>query len=39
MKIDSVSAYVQMRNDTPLPLYTQAHTLDDLPTFPQLLSY
>ena len=29
MKRDSVSAYVHMRRDTPLPLYTPVHILDD----------
>ena len=31
MKRDSVSAYVQMRRDKPLPLYAPVHILDDRP--------
>ena len=39
MKRDSVSAYVHMRRDTPLPLYAPVHILDDPPPFPQLRTY
>ena len=36
MKRDSVSAYVHMRHDTPLPVYAPVHILDDIlpPPFP-----
>ena len=33
MKKDSVSAYVHVRRDTPLPLYALAHILDEPPQF------
>ena len=33
MKKDSVSAYIHMKRDTPLPLYAFAIILDDLPPF------
>ena len=36
MKRDSVSAYVHMRRDTPLPLYAPVHILD--PSIP-LVTY
>ena len=39
MKRDSVSAYVHMRRNTPLPLYAQVHILDEPPSFPQLCKY
>ena len=39
MKRHSVSAYVHVRCDTPLPLYTSVHILNDPPPFPQLLTY
>ena len=39
MKRDSVSAQVHMRRDTPLPLYTHVHILDEPPSFPQLRKY
>ena len=39
MKRDSVSAYLHMRSDTPLPLYATAHILDDPPSFPLLRKY
>ena len=39
MKRDSVSAYVHMRRDTPLPLHALAHILNDPPSFPQMLKY
>ena len=39
MKRDSVSAYVHMRRDTPLPLYVPLHFLDDSPPFPWLRTY
>ena len=32
MKRDSVSAYVHMRRDTPLPLYAPVQILDDPPS-------
>ena len=35
----SVSAYVHMRHDTPLPLYTPVHILDDPTPFLQLRTY
>ena len=34
MKRDSVSAYVHMKCDTPLPLYSSVNILDDPPPFP-----
>ena len=34
MKRDSVSAYVHMMRDTPLPLYAPVHILNDLPSIP-----
>ena len=34
MKRDSVSAYVHMNRDTPLPLYASVKILDDPPAFP-----
>ena len=34
MKRDIVSAYVQTRRDTPLPLYAPAHILDDPHSIP-----
>ena len=39
MKRDSVSAYVHMRRDTPLPLYAPVHILDNPPPFPYLRTY
>ena len=36
MKRDSVSAYVHMKRNTPLPLYASANILDDPPPFPYL---
>ena len=39
MKRDSVSAYVHMRRDTPLPLYAPVHIFNDPPPFPQLRTY
>ena len=39
MKRDSVSAYVHMRRDTPLPLHALAHILNDPSSFPQVLKY
>ena len=39
MKRDSVSAYVHMRCDIPLPLHKPVHILDDSPSFPQLRKY
>ena len=39
MKRDSVSAYLHMRRDTPLPLYAAVHILDDPPPFSQLRTY
>ena len=39
MKRDSVSAYVHMRHNTPLPLYATVHILDDPPPFPQMRTY
>ena len=34
MKRDSVSAYVHMRRDPPLPLHTTLHILDEPPSIP-----
>ena len=34
MKRDSVSAYVHMKGDTPLPLYASVNILGDPPPFP-----
>ena len=34
MKRDSVSAYVHMKRDTTLPLYSSVNILDDPPPFP-----
>ena len=34
MKRDSVSAYVHMKRDTPLPLYASVNILDDPSPFP-----
>ena len=41
MKIDSASAYLHLRGDTPLPLYAPIHILDDPPPpqFLQLRTY
>ena len=39
MKRDSVSAYVHMKCDTPLPLYASANILDHPPPFSLLLTY
>ena len=39
MKRDSVSAYVHMRHDTPLPLLAPVHILVDHAPFPQLCTY
>ena len=39
MKRDSVSAYVHIKRDTPLPLYAPVYILDDLPSFPQFCKY
>ena len=39
MKRDSVSAYLHMRRDTPLPLYAAVDILDDPPPFSQLRTY
>ena len=33
MKRDSVSVYVHMERDTPLPLYASVNILGDLPSF------
>ena len=35
----SISAYVHMRRDTPLPLYAPVHILDDLLPFPYFRTY
>ena len=34
MKRDSVSTYVHMKRDTPLPLYASVNILDDRTPFP-----
>ena len=39
MKRDSVSAYVHMRCDTPLPLYATVHILNDPPPFSKFHKY
>ena len=36
MKRDSVSTYAHIRRDTPLPLYTPVHILDEPPPFRKL---
>ena len=39
MKRDSVSEYVHMSRDTPVPLYAPVYILDDPHPFPQLHTY
>ena len=39
MKRDNASVYMQMRRDTPLPLYAPVHILDNPPLFPELCTY